>query len=408
MSWDLQDIGVRAGGLHGGGRSNCIRIGVACALTGLLATTSAAAAQERAPWTIDHTWTDTEQVRFTVDEGTWMNVDVSPDGRTIAFDMLGDIYTMPIGGGDATLISGGPAFEFQPRFSPDGSHIAFVSDRDGLNNIWTMSPTGSDPQQVTRESERDVNSPEWSADGEYIFVRKHFVFSRSLGAGEIWMYHNTGGSGLQVTDRPNEQQDQGEPAASPDGQWVYYSQDMTQGPLFQYNKDPNPGIYGILRRNLNTGEQEFVSGGPGGSITPVPHPDGERLAFLRRLQLNTVLFIRDLESGAEWPIFDGLEHDMQEAWAIHGPYARYSWVPGTNDVMIWAQGKIWRINTDSGAATQVSFSVDVDLRIQKAVRAPVDVAPDQMDVKMLRHTVTSPDGSRVAYSALGAALGQGT
>ncbi len=359
------------------------------------------AAQEREPWTVDHTWTETEQVRFTVDEGTWMNVDVSPDGRSIVFDMLGDIYTMPIGGGAATLISGGPAFEFQPRYSPDGSRIAFVSDRDGLNNIWTMTPTGGDPLQITEERDRDVNSPEWSSDGEYIFVRKHFVFGRSLGAGEIWMYHNTGGSGLQVTDRPNEQQDQGEPAASPDGEWVYFSQDLTQGPLFQYNKDPYPGIYGVLRRNLNTGEQEFVSGGPGGSITPVPHPDGNRLAFLRRVRLNTVLFIRDLDSGAEWPVWDGLEHDMQEAWAIHGPYARYDWVPGTNDVVIWAQGKIWRVDTDSGSATQIPFSVDVDVRIQKAVRTPVDVAPDQVDVKMLRHATTSPDGSRVAYSALG-------
>src|SRR5690606_36105129 len=100
------------------------------------------------------------------------------------------------------------------------TRIAFVSDRDGLNNIWTMAADGSDAVQVTRERERDVNSPVWSTDGEHLFVRKHFVFSRSLGAGEIWMYHHTGGSGLQVTDRPNEQQDQGEPAVSPDGEWV--------------------------------------------------------------------------------------------------------------------------------------------------------------------------------------------
>lgn len=363
--------------------------------------TAAQEDSDRAPWTIDHTWAETEQVRFTVEEGTWMNVDVSPDGQTLVFDLLGDIYTMPIGGGAATRISGGPAFEFHPRFSPDGSRIAFVSDRDGMNNIWTMAPDGSDPAQVSRERERDVNSPEWSADGEYIFVRKHFVFSRSLGAGEIWQYHHSGGSGLQVTDRPNEQQDQGEPAASPDGEWIYYSQDVTPGPLFQYNKDPNPGIYAIRRRHLVSGEQETVTNRAGGSITPMPHPDGQRIAFIRRVRENTVLFVKDLESGAEWPVFDQLEHDMQEAWAIHGPYTRYAWVPATDDVVIWAQGRIQRIDTNTGAATVVPFTADVDLRVSQAVRAPVDVAPDEVAVKMLRQLATSPDGSQVAFSALG-------
>ncbi|MBT8403456.1 MAG: PD40 domain-containing protein, partial [Gemmatimonadetes bacterium] len=360
-------------------------------------------AQERDDegWTIDHTWTDTARVRFTVDEGTWMNVDVSPDGRTIVFDLLGDLYTMPIDGGTATRISGGPAFEFHPRFSPDGSRIAFVSDRDGMNNIWTVAPDGADATQVTAESERDVNSPEWSADGEHLLVRKHFVFSRSLGAGEIWMYHHTGGAGLQVTDRPNEQQDQGEPAVSPDGAWVYYSQDVTPGPLFQYNKDPNPGIYAIRRRHLVTGEQETVTRRPGGSITPMPHPDGRHLAFIRRVREKTVLFLKDLESGAEWPVFDGLEHDMQEAWAIHGPYTRYAWVPGTDHVVIWAQGRIHRIDTATGEATEIPFAADVDIRVQQAVRAPVAVAPDEVDVRMLRHVATSPNGSRVAFSALG-------
>jgi imidazolonepropionase-like amidohydrolase/Tol biopolymer transport system component len=330
-----------------------------------------------------------------------MSLDVSPDGSTIVFDMMGDIYTVPIEGGRATRISGGPAYEFQPRFSPSGSRVAFVSDRGGLNNIWTMSPTGDDLQQVSDEAERDVNTPSWSPDGETIFARKHFVFSRSLGAGEIWMWHRTGGSGLQVTDRPNEQQDQGEPAVSPDGRWVYYSQDVTPGPLFQYNKNPYPGIYSIRRRNLETGEQETVTGGPGGAIAPTPHPDGRRLAFVRRVREASVLFVRDLETGEEWPVWDGLEHDMQEAWAIHGPQARFAWVSDSDDVVIWAQGGMWRVDTKSGSVAQIPFTASVDVRIQQAVRHAVDVGGDRFDVKMLRHVDTSPDGSRVVYSAVG-------
>ncbi len=359
------------------------------------------AAQQDTAWTIDYTWAPTKQVRFTVSEGTWMDLDVSPDGSTIVFDLLGDIYTMPIAGGRATRISGGPAFEFQPRYSPDGRRIAFVSDRDGLNNIWIMNVDGSGATQLTKETERDVNTPSWSPDGEHIFARKHFVFSRSLGAGEIWMWHRTGGAGLQVTDRPNEQQDQGEPAVSPDGRWVYYSQDVTQGPQFQYNKDPYQGIYAIRRRNLATGEQETVTGGPGGAIAPLPHPDGRRLAFVRRVLEKSVLHLRDLETGEEWPVWDGLEHDMQEAWAIHGPQARYAWVSGSDDIVVWAQGKLWRVNTRTGTAAEIPFTVDVDLRVSETVRHPVDVAPASFRSKMLRHVDTSPDGRRVVYSAMG-------
>jgi Tol biopolymer transport system component len=373
----------------------------ALAACGFLTAPLFAQESERSEWTIEHTWAPTQQLSFTVSEGTWMDLDVSPDGRTIVFDLLGDIYTLPISGGQATRISGGPAFEFQPRFSPDGTRIAFVSDRDGMNNIWTMSPNGEDPRQITTEEERDVNTPEWSADGEYIFARKHFVFSRSLGAGEIWMWHTSGGSGLQVTDRPNEQQDQGEPAASPDGEWVYYSQDVTPGPFFQYNKDPYAGIYAIRRRSLETGEQETVTGGPGGAIAPTPHADGRRLAFVKRDRLKTVLYIRDLETREEWPVWDGLEHDMQEVWAIHGPQARFSWVGDTDDVVVWAQGKIWRVNTAAGDAAEIPFTAQVDVQIQQAVRHDVDVAPDDFKVKMLRHVDTSPDGRRVVFSAVG-------
>jgi len=249
-----------------------------------------------------------------------------------------------------------------------------------------MNVLGSDPKQVTKETVRDVNSPAWSADGEYIFVRKHFVFSRSLGAGEIWMYHHTGGTGLQVTDRPNEQQDQGEPYASPDGTWVYYSQDVTQGPLFQYNKDTNPGIYAVLRRNLETGEQETVTRRPGGSVTPTPHADGRRLAFVRRVRTSTVLFIRDMETGEEWPVWDGLERDMQEAWAIHGVYTRFDWIPGTDDVAIWAQGKLWRVNTATGDAARIPFTAQVDQRVQQVVR-PTGLLDPEPEVRPATHQV---------------------
>src|SRR5258708_4185110 len=93
----------------------------------------------------------TQKLAFDTSEGTWMNVDVSPDGRQVVFDLLGDIYTRPIGGtaaSQATRITSGPAFDMQPRFSPDGTRTPLASRRDGLWNICTMDAEGKNAKPV--------------------------------------------------------------------------------------------------------------------------------------------------------------------------------------------------------------------------------------------------------------------
>ncbi|MFN3938932.1 MAG: TolB family protein, partial [Chitinophagales bacterium] len=213
-------------------------------------------AQETDKWNVSNPVEPFIEVTIETDEGTWMNLDVSPDGKTIVFDMLGDIYSMPVTGGEATLLRAGHAFEIQPRFSPDGKKIAFTSDAGGGDNIWIMDADGSNAKQLTKESFRLLNNAVWTPDGNYIVARKHFTSQRSLGAGEMWMYHIGGGDGIQLTKRKNDQQDAGEPWVSPDGRYVYFSEEMYGGGYFQYNKDPNSQIYIIRRYDMQTGTVE--------------------------------------------------------------------------------------------------------------------------------------------------------
>ena len=339
--------------------------------------------------------------KFTTTQGTWMNLDVSPDGKTIVFDMLGDIYTMPIQGGNAKAIRTGIAFEVQPRFSPDGKYISFTSDAGGGDNIWIMNTQGKETKQITKESFRLLNNAVWTPDSKYLIARKHFTSSRSLGAGELWQYHITGGSGIQVVKKKNDQQDINEPWVSSDAKHLYYSEDMYSGGVFQYNKDPNKQIYAIKRYNLVSGERQTITGGPGGAARPTVSPDGAMLAFVRRVGEKTVLYIHDLETGQEFPIYDGLNKDQQEAWAIFGVYPNFDWLPNNKELIIWSGGSFQRINTETLAVTPINFQADVSIDLAQTVKTNTPIERDQFTPKVIRNARTSPDGKTLVFSALG-------
>lgn len=352
-------------------------------------------------WKVQEPALPYQETEISTNEGTWMSIDVSPDGSLIVFDLLGDIYTLPISGGTAKVIREGHAFEVQPRFSPDGSQISFTSDAGGGDNIWVMNTDGSDAKQVTKEDFRLLNNAVWSSDGDYLYARKHFTSRRSLGAGEIWMYHKSGGKGIQLVEKKNEQQDLGEPWASADGKYVYYSEDVYPGGYFQYNKDPNSQIYAIKRYDLDKGKIENVTGGAGGAIRPVVSHKSDRLAFVRRVREKTVLYIHDLASGKEWPIYDDLTKDQQEAWAIFGPYTGFNWAPDDQHIVIWAKGKIRKINVTSLEVSTIPFEAAATHKIVNALKFKNDAAPDEFTAKAVRQAVTSPDGSTLVFNAAG-------
>ena len=352
-------------------------------------------------WQVDAPQGQFIDAAISVDQGTWMNVDVSPDGETIVFDLLGDIYTMPISGGKATQLTSDIAWQMQPRFSPDGKHIAFTSDQGGGDNIWLMDVNGENQTAVTDETFRLLNSPAWSPDGDYIVARKHFTATRSLGAGEVWLYHKAGGKGVQLTKRADDQKDLGEPMFSPDGRYVYFSHDATPGKTFHYSKDSVAGIYKIKRFDRQTGEIETIISGMGGAIRPTPSPDGKKLAYIKRDDFQTSLYVYDLTSGKHTKLYDKLERDMQETWAIHGVYPTIAWTPDNDELVFWAGGKINKLDVEDKSVENIAFNVDTSKKIQTAVRFTQDIDSEDFDIKMLRNVQVSPDGETAIFEALG-------
>ncbi len=368
-------------------------------------------------WSVDAPPGPLREQAIDATEGTWQTVSVSPDGSEIVFDFLGDLYVMPVigaSGDDGNFpekLTSGMSWDMQPQFSHDGKTIAFTSDRTGQSkkagwNVWLLDRETKEVQQVTNETYRLLHSPTWSPDDQYIVARKHFTSRRSLGAGELWMYHRDAlradaADGLQLTKQQSDQKDLNEPVFSPDGKYIFFSQDVSPGNSFEYNKDSNKEIYAIKRLELETGEIETIISGPGGACRPVPSPDGKTIAFVRRVGANTGLHLFDVESGAVRLLYSPLERDMQESWAVQGVYSDFSWTPDGQSIVIWAKGKIRRVFVPDGLEQMIPFRIKDTRDIVERVRFPIEVAPEEFDVKMLRWVTTSPNASQVIYQALG-------
>jgi len=373
----------------------------------LLGAASHAADEQKTAWDVSSPPGERREIAIDVRSGTWMNVAVSPDGQRLAFDLLGDIYELPIAGGEAKALTSGMAWDTQPRYSPDGKRIAFTSDRTGGDNLWIMNADGAAPRQITKESFRLLNSPAWHPNGNYLAGRKHFTTRRSLGTGEIWLYNLNGGDGVQLVKRPNEdyQKELGEPVFSADGRFLYYSQNSTPGNTFQYAQDSNDEVFAIHRVDLASKETDVAVGGAGGAVRPTPSPDGRYIAFVRRLRTATdfksALYLKDLQSGDEMAIYPDLDRDMQETWAITGLYPTMDWTPDSRSIVFWAGGGIKRLELASRTVRDIPFHVTGTRASIAPPRFDVNVAPDQVQAHMVRFAVVSPDQRRVIFESFG-------
>ena len=349
-------------------------------------------------WDVNRSLGFDRTLELQTSEGTWISVDVSPDGRWVAFDLLGDIYRIPIQGGAAERLTSGAAWDHLPRWSPSGNAIAFVSDRDGADNIWAIAPNGASARAITKEKETLPTNPGWSPDGDYIVVKRHVTDTRSLGGGEIWLYHVLGGKGATLVTRQGFTSDKNEPAFSPDGRYVYYD----QAGAFEYNRNVHAGIFQISRYDRQTGVITPVTRAEGGAVRPTPSPDGKWLAFVRRIGLRTVLMLRDLDAGSERVLFDGLDHDQMEAWTLHGAFPGFGWTPDSKRIVIAYGGKIHSLEISSGRATDIPFTARVQVPMTRTVHFPQSLETgDTFRARVIRWPTISPDGKTLLFQAVG-------
>jgi len=367
-----------------------------CRLLACVFVLSSAAAKDDV-WKVDEAHGPTHQVAFTTTEVTWLPLDVHPDGTKIVTSILGDLYLIPIGGGEAKRITSGPAYDAQPRFSPDGKWIAFASDRGGIENLWVCDLEGKQARAVSKEKDATVNGPAWSPDGDYLVGRKRLTDASSLGTVELWMWHVRGGSGVQLTKK-DEQPDAADPCFSKDGRFIYFS---ARDARYRYDRNVNEGIWQIKRLDRWNGQLVPVTGEFGGAAAPAISPDGTSMAYVRRIRAVTVMDVMDLASGKFRQVASGLQRDNQEGFSFHGVFPGYAWTPDGRSIVATADGKIWRYDARSGARTEIAYSAAVDQTVTESLHTPRRIGQGDVRARIIRWPVVSPDGKALVFSALG-------
>ncbi len=343
--------------------------------------------------------TPERKIQFETSEATWLSLDVAPDGDTVVFELLGDLYRLPITGGTAQPLTRGMAFDSQPRYSPDGQKIVFVSDRDGGENLWTIPAAGGEPEALTRaDDDAEFASPHWSPDGSHVVVSQTDWGLRTF---ELWAYHIEGGEGIQLTRAKansstaiSQRRNALGAVYSPDSRYLYYARKRGG---FAYNmRFPQ---WQIARRDLRSGEEDYLTQAQGSAFRPAVSADGKWLVYATRYEQHTGLRLRDLSGGEDrWLVYP-VEHDEQESRFTRDLLPGYAFAPDSASVIYAHDGHIKRVSIADGAISEIPFTAAVDQDLGPRLYFPYRLGVGPVKARLLMGPVPSPDNSKVAYSA---------
>ena len=380
------------------------------------------------------------RISFETTEGTEMSIDVSPDGSWLVFDLLGHVYRMPVGGGQAVSLTQGSgiALNFHPRISPDGSKIAFVSDRAGQNNLWVMDADGGNPQAVFLDKGTRMLAPAWHPDGQSIVALRAF---RTPGRG--WHRRVTGIWNFPL-DGSNPSKMLGdtfvhyyEPTYSADGRYLYFHTgfaarralpleqiahrlqrlEIASGVIENLRPRPDDSAVQTSEETADTWALTFAKNEDPypAEISPAVSPDGNWVAFAAEtpgeparyrghaFDPGTGLFLKNLATGEERRLVDQITKDLTSVHAIYSyrHVPAFDWSPDGAWVYFTQDGKIRRVAVADGSIETIPFTAQVEREISEQARGRIDFEDESFRVKFIQWPAGSPDGKRVTFVAAG-------
>jgi imidazolonepropionase-like amidohydrolase/Tol biopolymer transport system component len=330
-------------------------------------------------------------IRFKTDEGTYLSLHLSPDGRTIIFDLLCRIYTLPIAGGQATRLTTGLSCDSQPQFSPNGKTIAFVSDRDGWSNLWLMDTDGSNVRQLTKKQTGTYISPTWMPEGNGLLASAEIETSRAgYGSHSIVYYPIDGGPARALVPSPGGQVRLLGPSVGANGRVIFFAQGKR-----------GTGNFQVQTCDIRNGSVETRTSEPGGAFRPVVSRDGKYLVYGSRREGDTWLKLMDLQSGESRWLIGPMQHDEQAHFSQPQDVMPGSvFTPDSKQLITSFDGKIWKVDVASGKATMIPFSVEVEQQLGSLSHFEYPFNDSELTVRSIRNVRISPDGKRAVFSAL--------
>ncbi|KUL35406.1 hypothetical protein ADL22_27550 [Streptomyces sp. NRRL F-4489] len=297
----------------------------------------------------------------TVRDSANLGVSAAPDGRTLALDIAGGIWVLPAAGGAARRITPLNHDATRPHWSPDGTRIAFQSFRDGVYQVWSLRPDGTDLRQHTSGTGYDLE-PRWSPDG------RRLAFASDRGnRSRIWVLDTAGGAPGAVTDADAAH---AAPAWSPDGTRLAYV----------------VGGTAIEEVDLGSLRRTRLATAPDGAqlYSPVYAPGGE-ISYVRA-QGGEAALIR-----GETPLLTG--EDL--------PPLPVSWTSATT--FVHSAGGRLRRSSAHGPSQEIPFTAELPLATRAYRRTPRDLTSDApRRAKGIADPVLSRDGRQIAFRALNA------
>jgi len=222
----------------------------------------------------------------------------SPDGTKIAFESNRDgnneIYIMNADGTGQTNLTNSAGNDYRPMFSPDGTKIVFYSDRDGDNEIYTMNTDGSSLAQLTNNVGRD-DEPSYSPDGTKILF-----YSNRTGNYEVYIMNADGSVQTNLSNNPFTNYT---PVFSPDGTQI----------AFTSTRDGN---YEIYIMNVDGTGQTNLTYNAGEDGDPIFSPDGTQIAYRTNIDGNYEIYIMNADGSGQTNLTN---HPSSDTVAVFSP-----------------------------------------------------------------------------------------
>jgi imidazolonepropionase-like amidohydrolase/Tol biopolymer transport system component len=325
-----------------------------------------------------------DSVRFDVAEATRLAFDLAPDGSTIVFDLLGQLWRVPVAGGEAVALTHAvrdTAEDLDPAVSPDGRHIVFQSDRPGGRGVWIMPLAGGPARRLTSRVLPFFvyAAPAWSPDSRriaYTIGDSLAVLDVDRGEEAVLHFDSLPAPSQRSPFLPRN----GVPSWSRDGQRLVFVNTA---------KAPVRGDGLIWEGPATGGTARPLTSVPG--LAPIWSPDGTRLAFLAR------------DSAGHWQVWiqqSGTARALTHQDEVET--LRLRWMPDGRALVYAAQGRLWRIAADGGEPARIPFRARVVLPRRKVrlkeVRFPEPGAA--REANGFTAIALSPEGARIAMIAL--------